>query len=336
MNIKKEISLKEYNTFNIDVKANAFIEIKQISDLLEFCNSEYSAMEPKLILGGGSNILFTEDYKGIIIHSQISDLDIIEEDEKSIIIKVGSGVVWDDLVGYCVEKGWGGIENLSDIPGNVGAAPVQNIGAYGVEAKDAIIKVDAFDLRNSSVVCFNNKDCQFGYRYSIFKEAKHKNLFLTHVTFKLSKQHTLITQYGKVQEELKKYDEQTIRNLRKVIKNIRGSKLPPTDELGSAGSFFKNPVIENSHYKELLHKFPTIPSYKLENNMVKIPAAWLIEKSGMKGYRKGNVGTHKNQPLVIVNYGAGTGSEIIELSELIRSKIFEMFKVQLEPEVCFV
>lgn len=336
MNVKKEFSLKDYNTFNIDVKANVFVQIKQLSDLLEFYNSEYCSLKPRLILGGGSNILFTSDFKGVIVHSQISELNIIEENDDTVVIKVGSGIVWDDLVGYCVDKGWGGIENLSDIPGNVGAAPVQNIGAYGVEAKDSILLVDAFDLKSKSILNFNNKECRFGYRYSIFKEAQHQDLIITHVTFKLSKNPVLNTQYGKVQEELSKYNEPNIVNLREVIRNIRGSKLPSTQELGSAGSFFKNPVIDSDLYAELLQNFPEIPSYKQDNNKVKIPAAWLIEQAGMKGYRQGDVGTYKNQPLVIVNYGNGTGSDIDRLSTLIKSKVFEKFKIQLEPEVCFV
>lgn len=336
MNITDNFALKKHNTFGLDVKANLFVEIKQISDLLDFCRSQYIDVSPRLILGGGSNILFTSDFEGLIIHSRISGLEIIEEDKEMVIIKVGSGIEWDDLVDYCVNKGWGGLENLSDIPGNVGAAPVQNIGAYGVEAKDSITRVDAFDLKSSSVVSFNNKECRFDYRYSIFKETQHKDLFITHVTFKLLKNHILNTQYGRISEELAGIENPTIVNVRRVIKEIRGSKLPSTDELGSAGSFFKNPVVDSSVFFNLEKLYPSIPSYKLDNNKVKIPAAWLIEQSGMKGYRNGSVGTYKNQPLVIVNYGGGTGSDIVNLSQLIQSKVREKFEINLEPEVCFV
>lgn len=336
MIIRKEYSLKPHNTFNIDASSKHFIEIKQISDLIEYCHSEYYKIEPRLILGGGSNILFTEDYKGLILHSTITEIDILRENDEEIEIKVGSGIEWDDLVGYCVAKGWGGLENLSDIPGKVGAAPVQNIGAYGVEAKDTIIRVDAFDMKSKAIVSFNNSDCKFGYRYSVFKEPGHEGLFITHVSFRLSKKHVLNTSYGRVEEEIAKKSERTISSLREVIKDIRGSKLPSTKELGSAGSFFKNPVIESTQFSELQNIFPDIPSYKLDNNRVKIPAAWLIEHTGMKGYKSGDAGTFKNQPLVIVNYGNATGKQIAELAALIKSKVEAKFSIQLEPEVCFV
>lgn len=336
MIVHRDYSLKPHNTFNINANAKYFVEIKQISDLVDFCKSEYYSFEPRLILGGGSNILFTGDYKGLILHSTITEIDILSENNEEIEIKVGSGIEWDDLVGYCVNKGWGGLENLSDIPGKVGAAPVQNIGAYGVEAKDSISRVDAFDLKSKAIVSFNNNDCKFGYRHSVFKEPGHEGLVITHVSFRLSKKHILNTSYGKVEEEITKKSERTIAALRAVIKEIRRSKLPSTSEIGSAGSFFKNPVIANEKFSKLKKTYPGIPSYKLENNLVKIPAAWLIEQCGMKGYKHGDAGTYKNQPLVIVNYGNARGSEIAELSALIRTKVAEKFSIQLEPEVCFI
>ncbi len=335
MIIKEKFSLKKYNTFGIEATAKYFIEIEEPVQLYELANSDVFQKTPFFILGGGSNVLFRNNFEGIIIHSKINTIEVIEEDEDSIIVKAGSGVIWDDFVAWCVDKNLGGTENLSDIPGSIGAAPVQNIGAYGTEAKDIIYLVEAYSLLENKFVSFKNEECKFSYRWSIFKENGYKHFFITQVTFKLSKKPILNTSYGKIEEELFKYDEKSIKTIRKAIIDIRRSKLPSVQEIGSAGSFFKNPVVDIETAEKLIQLDPTIPHYP-EKGMVKISAAWLIEKSGLKGYRAGDTGTYKNQPLVIVNYGNATGQEIADLSDHIRQIVLNKFGLLLEPEVCFV
>jgi UDP-N-acetylmuramate dehydrogenase len=335
MNLRENVSLKTYNTFGIDAKARYFAEITDINQFVDLANSGVYKELPIFVLGGGSNVLFTKDFKGIIVHSKLEFIDIIQETDSSLTVRVGSGVVWDRFVEWSVNKNLGGVENLSDIPGFVGAAPVQNIGAYGVEAKDVICSVQVYNLKTAELSEISNEACKFSYRWSIFKEKEFENCFITSVDFILSKNPVLNTSYGKIEEELHKYGEKTVKSIRQAIIHIRRSKLPPTEELGSAGSFFKNPVLETSVVEELLHKYPNMPHY-FEKEKTKIPAAWLIEKSGLKGMRIGNIGTYPNQPLVIVNYGNATGKEIAEFSELIRKNVSEKFGVFLEPEVCFV
>jgi UDP-N-acetylmuramate dehydrogenase len=281
-------------------------------------------------------MLFTNDFNGVILHSKIEGIKIIKETNSEVILKVGSGIVWDDLVDYCVKKNWGGIENLSNIPGCVGAAPVQNIGAYGVEAKDSILEVEAYDIESKETIKFNNNDCEFGYRKSIFKRKEFYDIFITHVTFQLSKNPKLITKYGNISKELKNFEEQNIQTLRAAIIKIRGSKLPSTDEIGNAGSFFKNPIIDRGFYDAISKKHPEMPSFDLDANLVKIPAAWLIEHAGLKGYSNANVGTFENQPLVIINRGNAKGKEIVDFSEEIKQKVYDKFSIQLEAEVCII
>ncbi len=336
MTIKENFSLQSYNTFNINAKADYFIEIDTPEDLKNFSSSGLSQIKKRLILGGGSNILFTKDFDGVILHSEITTTEVVEENNGEVFVRVGSGVNWDDFVAYCVKRNWGGIENLSDIPGNTGAAPVQNIGAYGVEAKDCIVYVETFDLNTTEQRKIKNVECKFDYRYSIFKEPEAKDLFITYVTFRLSKSPTLKTTYGKIKEELNKYKEKNIASLREAIINIRCSKLPSTDELGSAGSFFKNPVIGLQKLNAIQSDYPEIPFYELNNKKYKIPAAWLIETSGLKGYKTNNVGTYPKQPLVIVNYGNANGSEVVKLARFIQAEVLRIFDIKLEPEVCFV
>ena len=336
MIVHKNFPLKDFNTFGVNAKADKYIELYNTSDVEEFSQKMYNPPVPLFILGGGSNVLFTEDFKGTVVHSAIEDITLISEDETSVYIEAGSGIEWDDFVEYTVNKAWGGIENLSDIPGCVGAAPVQNIGAYGVEAKDSITRVKAFNLIKKAWIEFSNAECEFGYRYSTFKKPENKNLLITHVTFKLSKVPVLNTSYGQLAAAFNKEKDKNVASLRKVIKEIRSSKLPPVSEIASAGSFFKNPVLAGDVFESLCSDYPEIPFYKQENNLYKIPAAWLIEQAGLKGYKSGRVGTYEKQPLVIVNYNNASGKEIVDFSKSIQNKVFDKFGVRLEPEVCFI
>ncbi|HBH49174.1 MAG TPA: UDP-N-acetylenolpyruvoylglucosamine reductase [Bacteroidales bacterium] len=333
MNISTNTSLKDFNTFRIEARARQFVFIENNNDIKEL-HTIYKA-EPKetFVLGGGSNVLFTRNFVGTILYSKLSDICIEKETKEHVLLKCGSGVNWDQFVAYCVEKNWGGIENLSDIPGNVGAAPVQNIGAYGVEAKDTIVKVEGIDFSTGKTFSYSNKDCCFTYRNSIFKTEKNK--FISYVYFKLTKQHKLVTHYGKVKEELTKQGEETIQNIRNLIIAIRRSKLPGVDELGSGGSFFKNPVVPDNKAKQLQAEYPEMPQYIQPDGSVKLSAAWLIDNAGLKGLQHGDVATYHKQPLVIVNLNKASGKEIADFSEFIRKKVFEKYDLSLEPEVIF-
>jgi UDP-N-acetylmuramate dehydrogenase len=336
MKIEKNKPLRSYNTFGIDVFSNYFVAIKSEADLKLLIGSDIFLQNKRLILGGGSNILFTDNFDGITIHPSITDLEIIHENKDQVTIKAGSGLEWDKLVEFCVSRNWGGIENLSDIPGKVGAAPVQNIGAYGTEAKDTIEKVYAVDLKNGESRVFSRSECNFGYRYSIFKKNEYKDFLITHVDFSLNKKPILSTSYGSINEELDKLDKKDIRAVRQVIQKIRKSKLPPVSEVASAGSFFKNPVVDRQKINLLKQDYPGLPEFKVNDRQIKIPAAWLIEQCGFKGYTIGRVGTYKEQPLVIINHGGATGKEVISFSAMIREKVANKFGILLEPEVCFV
>jgi UDP-N-acetylmuramate dehydrogenase len=335
MIIHKNISLRNYNTFKVDVNATFLLFIENVSDLEVFSSTEFSHIEPRLIMGGGSNLLFTTDFDGVILHSQIRGIEKVFENETEVWLKAGSGIVWDDFVSYCVNLNLGGIENLSNIPGCIGSAPVQNIGAYGMEAKDSIQSVDCYDFEMNKTINLVNSECRFGYRESIFKTAEYKSFFITNVTFRLKKNPEPVTNYGTVEQELSKFPNRSLKSVRQAIINIRSSKLPP-EELGSAGSFFKNPVIDAEKAHFLLERYPKMPNYKQPGNTFKIPAAWLIENSGLKGFRLKNVGTHEKQPLVIVNFGNATGKEIVGFSNLIQEKVSDSFGIILEPEVCFI
>jgi UDP-N-acetylmuramate dehydrogenase len=336
MNITKNKSLLEYNTLKVNAFTRYFAQIKSEKDLLDLMYTELFSSSDKLILGGGSNILFTKSFDGLIIHSEIDSIQLVEENENSVSVNVGSGVEWDSFVQYCVQNNWYGIENLSDIPGKVGAAPVQNIGAYGVEAKDNITKVFAWNLINGEKRIFSNRECKFGYRYSIFKEEDFKNYFITHVTFQLNKRPDFKINYGSIKEELKNYKEHSIHTLRKIIIDIRQSKLPSGDKFASAGSFFKNPIVEKSISQDIRIDYPDLPEYKVNDLYTKIPAAWLIERSGLKGFSNGKVGTYELQPLVIINYGQASGKEIAEFAQMIQATVKKKFNISLEPEVCII
>lgn len=345
MQIEKNISLKKYNTFGIDVAASsfaAFKNIEELSELLEL-NKPYTLnIKPStLILGGGSNILFTKSFDGLVLKNEIAGIEKIKEDEEHVYIKAGAGVNWHSLVLHCISNNWAGIENLSLIPGNVGASPMQNIGAYGVEIKDVFHSLEAFYIDEKKIVNFNLKDCEFGYRESVFKR-KFKNQFvIASVTYRLNKKPNFNTSYGAIEQELEKMGvkELSIQAISQAVINIRSSKLPNPAEIGNAGSFFKNPEIEKSHFDKLKNDFPAIVGYNLENGNVKLAAGWLIEQCGpqesvtWKGYRKGDAGCHAKQALVLVNYGNAKGEEIYSLSESILKSVKEKFGVTLEREV---
>ena len=328
--IIENYSLKSLNSFGVEARTAKYIQFTRQEEILDFFRSENN--EACLILGEGSNILFREDYKGIIIHPKLKGVEILKETEQDVQIKVQCGENWDELVAYCVAQNWSGIENLSLIPGSVGSAPVQNIGAYGVEVKDRILWVEGIETENPGITKIHNPECKFGYRQSIFKNELKGKFLITSVVFQLFKQARFELGYGPVSELFQSKKEQNLNALRETIIEIRESKLPDPNKTGNAGSFFKNPVISLENFTRLKNRFANIPSYP-SGNEIKIPAAWLIEKSGWKGVREGDVGTWPNQPLVIVNYGNAKGQQIFEFSEKIQKGVEEMFGILLEREV---
>ncbi len=332
--IKKNFSLQYYNTFGLNVKADFFYEFNDVSDLISL---DYDFKNGKFfILGGGSNLLFTRDFNGLVIKSINDKINIVSEDNNFIYLKVGAGFVWDNFVEYCVNNNYGGVENLSLIPGTVGASAVQNIGAYGVEAKDIISKVYVYDLENNRAEVLSNKDCLFDYRYSVFKKSKNNRLLITDIEYKLTKNnHKYNINYGAVKDKLlnKKIN---LTNIRDVIINIRESKLPDVNRLGNAGSFFKNPIVDKKKFLELLQKFPSLVYYKLSNERYKLAAGWLIEQAGFKGFSLGRAGVYSKQSLVLINKGGAEPNEIIKLSDKIIETIFKKFSIKIEPEVIFV
>lgn len=334
MKLFENYSLKNLNTFHVDVRAKKFIIIENTDDLsLVFKEIDLSA-EKFLVLGGGSNILFTKDYDGIILHLSFRQLAEVNSDDEFTYIKSEAGMIWDDLVKFAVEKNLGGIENLAMIPGTVGAAPIQNIGAYGQELSESLLQVEYFDLTERKIKSLTNEECKFGYRDSVFKNLSNKYFIITSVILKLRKNPSLELSYGNVASKLAEcgIKNPTIKDVSNIIRKIRSEKLPDPEFIGNAGSFFKNPVVDQKTFQSIQEKFPDVPSFKQENK-IKIPAAWLIEKSGMKGIRIGNVGTFPNQPLVIVNYGNASGEEILEFSKHIRQKVRNTFNIELIPEV---
>ena len=338
MNLQQHVNLKPYNTFGISAFAEYFAEIHSVDDLLQIINNETLQNLPKLILGGGSNLLFTQDYKGLIIKNSIKGIEKIKEDQQHVFIKAYAGEVWHDLVQYAINHNYGGIENLSLIPGQVGAAPMQNIGAYGVEIESVLDSLEAIDLQNGKTRIFTKNECNFGYRESIFKkEAKGKYCIIS-VTLKLNKQPVFNTSYGAIQEMLQKMNvtELNIKAISDAVIHIRTSKLPDPKILGNAGSFFKNPEIAKEQFLQLQQQYLTIPYYPAAEDKIKVPAGWLIEQCGWKGKRVGNTGSHAQQALVLVNYGNATGEEIKKLSQQIQQSVQEKFGIDLTPEVNFV
>src|SRR3989304_6956994 len=335
MEIQKNFPLKKINTFGIDVNAKYFVNVESEDQLRGiFSDSKYSNLH-RLILGGGSNILLTRDFSGLVIKVSIPGIKILEENEKSVFIEAGAGVVWHDLVSFSVKRNLGGIENLSLIPGTVGAAPIQNIGAYGQELKDSFYSLSAFNIKNHSTIEMNSAECKFGYRYSIFKNELREKFIITKVTLKLQKNPVLNIEYGNLNEELKKSGKESfsVKDVSDVICKIRQSKLPDPNFIGNAGSFFKNPEIPNPRFKILNEKFSGIIGHEIPGNKTKIAAAWLIEQCGWKGKRFGDAGVYEKQALVLVNYSNAKGEEIFKLAEEIKESVQEKFGIFLQEEV---
>lgn len=334
MHIKSNISLKPYNTFGIDVMAKHFVSVTSLSELKSVLKLE--DYPEKFILGGGSNILLTKAMDALVIHIDLKGISIVSEDNSSALVKSEAGENWHEFVLWCLSKDFGGLENMSLIPGNVGTSPIQNIGAYGVELKDNFVSCEALNLETLNLETFNKVKCLFGYRNSIFKQEGKGKYIITSVIFKLTKNnHQLRTNYGAIQSQLKVMEvkEPTIQDISKAVIAIRESKLPDPKKIGNSGSFFKNPVISLEDFKILQLNFPDAPSYVVSENEVKVPAGWLIEKAGFKGKTFDNYGVHKNQALVLVNYGNAKGKNILALSKLIQKTIYRIFRVSIETEV---
>jgi len=332
LNIQQNISLKTYNTFGIDVNAKKFVDITSLDELKELLTAE----KDFFILSGGSNILFTKDINKLVIHLNLKGKEILRSTENDIYVKVQAGENWHEFVLWCIEHNYGGVENLSLIPGNVGTTPIQNIGAYGVEIKDIIYEVEGFEINSNITKLFSNKECGFGYRNSIFKNEQKGNYIITSVTFKLTKGvHKLNSSYGAIQSKLQKNNSKNrgIKDISNAVIAIRQNKLPDPKEIGNSGSFFKNPIISTTEFKKLQQKNPGMPHYIISADEVKVPAGWLVEQCGFKGKRFGDAGVHKNQALVLVNYGNATGKEILELSKKIQQSVLEKFTILLETEV---
>jgi UDP-N-acetylmuramate dehydrogenase len=331
MHIQQNISLKPYNTFGIDVPAASFLELDN-QDLLA---GLAEIPGDKQVLGGGSNILLCKPVAGLVILNRIKGITVEKEDNAHVWLKVMAGEVWHRLVLYAINNGWAGIENLALIPGTVGASPIQNIGAYGVEAKETIDSVTGWHWEEKKFVTYTNSECRFGYRDSIFKHDLKNTFFVTAVTFRLNKKPSFNVSYGALEQELEKMNVQelSIKAIANAVINIRTGKLPDPKKIGNAGSFFKNPTISISHFEILQANYPDIPSYPVNDTMVKVPAGWLIEQCGWKGYRSGDTGVHAKQALVLVNYGAAKGSEIWHLSDEIVQSVQARFGMELEREV---
>ena len=331
--LQENVNLKPFNTFGIKVHSKYFAGFTTINELQNLLSNVKD--RKLLILGGGSNVLFQGDYDGVILRNEIKGIEIIQESEKEVILKVGAGEDWHDLVLHAIKKNWGGIENLSLIPGSVGASPMQNIGAYGVEIKDVFESLEALEIATGKMITFLHADCQFGYRESVFKKHLKDKFVITSVTYSLSKEPQLNTSYGAINEELKLRGiiSPTIKDVSEAVIAIRQSKLPDPKKIGNAGSFFKNPVIPAKQYLELQKRFQKIPSYKVDELNVKVPAGWLIDQSGWKGKKIGDYGVHKHQALVLVNYKDAKGIDIFNLSEQIIQDVFDRYGIKLEREV---
>lgn len=335
LTIAENISLKELNTFGIDASAHYLATCSTVEEYRELLSWKGFEKNKKLILGGGSNILFTQDFDGLVIKNGFKGKEIVEQTDENIYVKVGAGENWHQFVLYCVENGYGGIENLSLIPGNVGASPMQNIGAYGVEIKDVFQELEAIELNSGEIVKFTGPECNFGYRESVFKNKEKDKFIISSVTYRLNKKPTFNTSYGAIEQELENMgvEDLSIAAISQAVINIRSSKLPNPKEIGNAGSFFKNPVVPNTKVEELIKEYPNMPSYSVDEGNTKLAAGWLIEQCGWKGKRIENYGVHAKQALVLVNYGGAKGSAIWELSEDIKQSVVNKFGVQLEREV---
>ena len=333
--VHENYPLKKLNTFGIDASARYFAECSNIDQITEILSRQSFINQQKIILGGGSNLLFTKNFDGLIIKNNLKGIELIKEDSEFYFVKAGAGEIWNHLVMHCVTNNYAGLENLSLIPGNVGASPMQNIGAYGAEIKDHFFELEALHINDKKIQVFNNSECKFGYRESVFKRELKNQYIITSVTFKLLKKPELNTRYGAIEKEMEAMGarEINIQAISKAVCNIRSSKLPNPTEIGNAGSFFKNPEVLRNKYESLKNKFPAIIGYDLENGNVKLAAGWLIEQCGWKGKTIGDAGVHKLQALVLVNYGNAKGAEILDLSQKIMDSVNDTFGVDLEREV---
>lgn len=328
-----DYSLLPHNTFRMDVKAARFMEYSSEEELTAFLASG-GLTSPYLHIGGGSNLLFLSDYPGLVLHSSVKGVETVAETDERVELRVGSGVVWDDFVAYTVEKGFYGAENLSLIPGEVGASAVQNIGAYGVEVKDLVVSVDAVEAATGKKRRFTREECRYAYRDSIFKKELKGRYFVTYVTYRLSKLPVFHLDYGNVRAELEKDGmEPTLANVRRVIAAIRSNKLPDPKVTGNAGSFFMNPVVSQEQFDRLQAEYSEMPSYRLDGNRVKIPAGWLIERCGWKGKALGPAAVHDRQALVLVNRGGATGRDVLRLADEVVRSVKERFGIEISPEV---
>jgi UDP-N-acetylmuramate dehydrogenase len=334
MQVLQNVSLKPFNTFGMDVPAEYFLELND-TQLIPAITDDKSLPQHRNILGGGSNILLTKPVQGLLLHNKLKGIELIKEDENNIWLKVASGEVWHDLVMHAIANGWAGIENLALIPGTVGASPMQNIGAYGIEAKETIENVTFWHWEEKQFITLSNTECNFGYRDSIFKHQLKEKGFITSVTYKLNKKPNLNTSYGAISQELEKMGVQdiSIKAIADAVIAIRTSKLPDPKEIGNAGSFFKNPTISTKQFATLESQHPTIPSYPVSDTTVKVPAGWLIEQCGWKGKREGDAGVHAKQALVLVNYGHAKGTQIWDLSTEVVNSVKDKFGIELEREV---
>ena len=331
-------SLLPHNTFGIDARCRRFAEFTSVEELETLLRGLHADDYPLLLLGGGSNLLLTGDFDGTVIHSAIMGIELVGETSQSVLLQVGSGETFDDVIAYCVENGYHGAENLSKIPGEVGASAVQNIGAYGVEVKDLIERVDAMEIATCRPVSFSNADCQYGYRQSRFKQDWKDKYVITHVTYRLSKHFTPHLDYGNIRGALANQgiDNPTAAELRQVIIDIRDAKLPDPKVEGNAGSFFMNPVVSKEKYEQLVAMYPNMPHYHIDEQHEKIPAGWMIDQCGWKGRTLGKAGVHDKQALVLVNRGGASGNDIVRLCEAIRQDVRERFGIEIYPEVNIV
>jgi UDP-N-acetylmuramate dehydrogenase len=335
MEILKNYSLKKINTFSISVDGKYFARVASMDDLLEVKDFISENNCPFIVLGGGSNVLFLKDYEGLIVRNELRGIKIQKEDENHVYVKAQAGEDWDDFVAWCVKNNFAGLENLSLIPGSIGASPIQNIGAYGVEMKDHFVELEGFHWETGDIQTWKYEDCQFGYRNSIFRNKLKGKVVILSVTFRLDKNPVFKTGYGAIQEEIKQMgvEQLSIEAIRDAVISIRKRKLPDPEEIGNAGSFFKNPVISERQFLSLKNTYPKIVSYHLPDGSHKLAAGWLIDRAAWKGKRIGNAGVHERQALVLVNYGNANGNEIIQLASQIEQSVKDMFGVDLEREV---
>jgi UDP-N-acetylmuramate dehydrogenase len=335
MQLLENISLRPFNTFGVEASSRWFCRVETIEDLREIIDESRFNTENRMLLGGGSNVLFTRNWNGLVAKIELMGRQVVQEDEQHVWVKAGAGENWHQFVLWCLEKNLAGLENLSLIPGNVGASPMQNIGAYGVEIKDTFESLEAVDLKSGAVVNFNSVDCEFGYRESVFKRKYRNQFAIASVTYRLSKTPNFNTAYGAIQQELERMNVEniSIQAISQAVINIRQSKLPDPKLLGNAGSFFKNPTISTGQFNQLQKQFPEIPNYPAPNQEVKLAAGWLIEQCGWKGKRLQTCGVHDKQALVLVNHGGATGSDIYNLSTEVLNAVQQKFGVTLEREV---